>query len=121
MTPREQFLSDVIVTAIEGGIGYWAVCLQYQWEGNVVVTDHRQHGGGTLAIISPTDTGSIYTITPNTIAHGIAVLQADSTVCAASLRDKILAASRENDAGEIDSEAADVIVQAGLFGEVVYG
>lgn len=121
MTPREQFLSDVIVTAIEGGIGYWAVCLQYQYEGKVVVSDFQYLGGGTRATISPIDTEGIYMITPNTIAHGIAVLQADSTVCAASLRDKILAASRENDAGEIDSEAADVIVQAGLFGEVVYG
>jgi hypothetical protein len=31
-TEREQFLADVICTAIEGGIGYWSVTYAYKWQ-----------------------------------------------------------------------------------------
>lgn len=30
-TEREQFLDDVITTALEGGIGYWSMCETYTW------------------------------------------------------------------------------------------
>lgn len=121
MTVREQFLSDVITTAIEGGIGYWSVCLQYQYEGNVVVIDGKDYGGGTRATISPLDTDDIWHVTPDTIARGISVIREREDFCRLAIRDTILAASRENDGGEIDADGADVIVQAALFGELVYG
>jgi len=37
------------------------------------------------------------------------------------LRKLIAGADATNDCGDIDAEAADCIVQAGLFGEVIYG
>lgn len=30
-TEREEFLDDVITTALEGGIGYWAMAETYEW------------------------------------------------------------------------------------------
>lgn len=33
----------------------------------------------------------------------------------------IRTASRSNDAGDVDAIAADVITQAGIYGEVIYG
>ena len=38
-----------------------------------------------------------------------------------SYRQRIAEASRENDAGNIDAGDADIIAQAALLGEVVYG
>ena len=29
---RKQFLFDVFVTALEGGIGYWSVAEEYHWK-----------------------------------------------------------------------------------------
>lgn len=121
MTDREQFLSDVIVTAVEGGIGYWSTCLQYQWESNVVVTDFQQHGGGTRATISPEDTDAIHTITPDTIEKGIVRIISGEAALNERTRRIIAVANRDNDASYIDSDAADAIVQAGLFGKLVYG
>ena len=33
----------------------------------------------------------------------------------------VVVSDNENDAGDIDSEAADCIIQAAIFGELVYG
>lgn len=30
-TDRAQFLADIITTALEGGIGYWATATHYEW------------------------------------------------------------------------------------------
>lgn len=38
-----------------------------------------------------------------------------------ALKGRILSAMAEDDSGEIDSEACDVIAQLAIFGEVVYG
>ena len=37
MSKREIFLSDIIITAVEGGIGYWSLCSKY---------DHGYNGEG---------------------------------------------------------------------------
>ena len=29
---RKQTLLDIFTTAMEGGIGYWSICLQYRWQ-----------------------------------------------------------------------------------------
>jgi hypothetical protein len=39
----------------------------------------------------------------------------------AALKGRIMQAMAENDCGHIDSEAADVIAQLAIFGELVYG
>lgn len=127
MAEREQFLSDIISTAIEGGIGYWSTTLAYQWtdddgQPQLCVGERLARPTGTYAAITPVDSEVIYGIDTNIIAKGIDVMRESPNFNGSHvLRDSILAASRENDAGDIDADCADVIVQAALFGELVYG
>lgn len=119
MTAREEFLSDVITTAIEGGIGYWSVTLQYQADGRAIVGEVR--GPGTQATISPTDSEAVYVITPSTISVGLSQLRRGTAAVNRDLLGHALVAETNLDAGDIDADVADMIVQVALFGEVVYG
>ena len=106
---RVEFLVDVLITAIEGGIGYWAGILAYDPD------------KGT-ATIREDETNKTYDLTIETIAKGIGRVKAKGFVVADSILSWIKEDDRENGgAGTIDAIAADVIVQAALFGEIVYG
>lgn len=127
---REEFLADVITTAVEGGTGYWAAVTHYQYEYDGILclavgkgAEGPRKGEGTRATIVDEDDGATHEITVETIARGIGLI-ARGECQYATAEDyvrRIAAASRENDAGEIDAGDADNIVQAGLFGKLVYG
>ena len=106
---RIQFLTDVFTTALEGGIGYWSECSYYRWENEqrAVIEDIE-------------DERKEYTITLDTIAKGIGVIVKGDHVYQ-DLKNLIRNGSLDNDASDIDAEGADCIVQAGLFGRVIYG
>jgi hypothetical protein len=118
---RQQFLHDVFVTALEGGIGYWSVCTAYHWM--VKGTDGVPDLEGFYAEIESDDPGETWKhrITRTTITRGLGAIRGGKVKLCDYLLRSILAADVKNDACEIDAEGADCIVQAGLFGEVVYG
>jgi len=127
---RIQFLSDIITTAIEGGIGYWSACSQYQydWDGETRRSvGELVEGERTRATVQELDdssgeyTGTVHEITIDTIARGIGKIRDNEFGINSQIRKWITEGDRENDAGMIDADAADCIVQAGLFGELVYG
>lgn len=125
---REEFLADIITGAIEGGIGYWSQCSQYQWVDTMHERKLRVSVGqplldeGTRATIEDIeDDGREYHITPSVIQNGLRKIVNGEVGLNSTLRGYILYADKENDAGEIDADCADAIVQAGLFGEVRYG
>lgn len=127
----DEFLSDVFITALEGGINYWAWVDEYQHSGD---TPHAN-------IMDGEDDAKPYTVTPHTVLLGIAAIlsarapyynpnapdPAQRTQCGdmkyltKGLADTVRSAVIEQDAGEIDASAADCIVQAALFGEIRYG
>lgn len=145
---RRQFLWDVFVTAIEGGINYWSRATEYHiWlnptapSGELIedldgfyamILDSE--GGNVLA--PPGETGEMR-IDRDVITRGIGrIMRARApyydpndqhTQCEQvkylwkSVADIVRNASHSNDGGEIDAGVADNIVQVGLFGEVVYG
>jgi hypothetical protein len=115
---RDEFLRDIAITAVEGGIGYWARIRRYRW--------------GTLdnmlpfpeVRIVPAEAPVYFTecdITRETIEKGLAKLNDPAVLIGANLRGTLLAAAAELDAGNIDADGADAIVQLGLFGELVFG
>jgi hypothetical protein len=127
MTPRETFLSDIIVTALEGGIGYWTVCDHYQVRDDStdevrVIVGRERAGNDTRAVVRVVDfEGENYDDTPReitltSIESGIRVLLNGSYPLAKNLR----LAYTDNDAGLLDADDADCIVQASMFGEIVY-
>jgi hypothetical protein len=127
---RTEFLGDILTTAVEGGTGYWAQVSQYQWvdsDGSVRVHSGPRTGEGARAVLHRlnddesgyVDEGLVIDI--DVIAAGLAKIAAPGFSINEKLRQEIAYANRHNDAGEIDADHADVIVQAALFGEIVYG
>lgn len=110
---RAEFLRDVAITAAEGGVNYWGGVVAYDPDaGTFRVEETDGMGGGD---------GPVHTVDGDLIERGIARLAVPGVQCAADIRGWVLRGSATNDAGEIDADAADVIVQVGLFGEIVYG
>lgn len=123
-----EFLSDIMTTAIAGGINYWASILSYDESAATVVLADTEEGATPEALLI---------LDIDVLAQGIkVVLEAHppfydpndthsqcqdvpflSAYWASVMRSAVLAL----DAGEIDADAADVIVQAALFGEIRYG
>ncbi len=158
---RITFLSDVLVSAVEGGIGYWADMKDYQWKDEPKTTvcvyerpscnpafkvgDRVEFAPDNLQAtvisigpirIRPDDEGEDeftvaaswlipmdkwHTIGLNEVARGIGLVIDKDFNLNGQMKSWIRDGNAENDAGNIDSGCADAIVQAAIFGEVVYG
>ncbi len=115
----DEFLEDVLTTAVEGGTNYWAK------------VDLNKRDPETLRCIeitfydaeadSPNDENfPPMLVNAEVIARGIQRILSTGLVND-QIYDCVSKGVRENDAGYIDAEAADCIVQAALFNEIVYG
>jgi hypothetical protein len=107
MDTRQQFLEDILDTALDG-IGYWA---------NV-----ERFGNDNLKYVYDMDDPDIrWQFNARLVEKGIAkVLSPGFLICDEVLK-SILWGNHQNDAGEIDIVGADVIIQAATLGEIVYG
>lgn len=115
---RQEFLTDVMTTAAEGGIGYWSQLSSYRWD-----APYAERG---MTVHEMTDDESGYKedgvlVTPDTIAAAIGRIRRGEGSFHDSYRVRIVQASRDNDCGELDSLDCDLIVQMAVLGEVVYG
>lgn len=110
---REQFIQDIFVTAIEGGINYWA---NYQSINKIHKPEEIVEWWYESAHIIDVD-GDSYVIDKNTIIKGINMI-----VKRNAERDKalILANRTNGDDGDFDAWDADKIVQFGLYGKLEY-
>lgn len=116
MPDREQFLDDVVITALEGGIGYWSVCSEYKHVGvpaRAVVQEFDEGTGEPY--------GEKMIVDRKLVEKGIAEILAGDTNTGAYLVKMVAAASATNDGLDVDADVADSIVQVGLFGNLVYG
>lgn len=129
---NRQDCLDIIVTAIEGGIGYWSKVdpLERDAELNYLRTrlyipeDERAESwpleegfdfktddwGGQLNWVS------VGVITTATVRKGMKVIESHDPHLG-YVRELASAA----DTGDIDSGLADCIIQAGMLGDVIYG
>jgi hypothetical protein len=110
-----DFLDSIITTAVEGGTNYWAYCMEYEWEGVeqtsaklVEMEDYDENESDA----------TVFTITRDSVINALQkILDEDRFY----VSDYIMQAVKENDAGYIDANDADYIVQVACYGEVVYG
>lgn len=121
MSERDQFLFDVFVTALEGGINYWSETNDYHiWSDEAATVEDLD--GFYANVTNVVDyTGEPVRIDASVVRRGLRAIGNGNVRIADSYRTRIGRANRANDAGEIDALDADAIVQAGLFGEVRYG
>jgi hypothetical protein len=118
------FYLDIFCTAIEGGINYWASVNEYHWS-------FPGGGGDRLGfyadIVDEVHTGSIDTDTPveyridlSTIRKGLELARTGDGSPKWSIDGPPSVVPRDTD-WDFDAGDADMIVQLGLFGEVIYG
>jgi hypothetical protein len=124
---NDEFLRDVGITAVEGGIGYWSQIEGYgKFVNSLYVGDTSQKSLnplnrlGKLFVIDdwtgePDPEEPTHELTTELIAKGMQL------VLDSGKWKRIASAILAEDAGDLDAGDADVIVQLGCFGEVVYG
>lgn len=138
-TKREKFLTEILITAVEGGIGYWS-----QIEGYNHSSGTPSERGGILHIrdIEPSDVvdqinlietdgnGTLQVqLDLKVIEAGVKAIQDPSFKINSDIAAIVWNADRRNDScpenetspGDIDANVADCVVQAGLFGKLVFG
>ena len=122
--------ADIAITAAEGGIGHWSVILVY---------DHERWGSGdetppvevandfvfyTIEFENPESDDpprKTFDVTPQTFRTGLELMSQAPLDRGGWPVPRLLAIGRDDWTGEIDSEIADMLVQFGVFGEVVFG
>lgn len=119
---RTEFLGDVIICIAEDfGYNSWRQISDYHWD-----DEHPEENRVTvheLADLEDEPDISVHKVAIDTVAKGIArILAPDNPVgLNSAIVGAVRTASRENDAGEIDAEVADCILQAAIFNEYIYG
>lgn len=117
---REQFLKDVLITAVEGGINYWSAVSDYDPDAGTVKVHEYEPDEGETDQWGYAEVG--VTVDLDSIAKGIGVLNGKGEAWRTGYWAEFWRANRTNgEDGDYDAEIADVIVQTALFGEVVYG
>ena len=122
---RTEFLVDVLSTAVETGISYWAAAVHVEDstgttpEGDNL--DPLGSGGNCYAAtIREWETGAEYAVNLDTIARGAARLC--HTGIDNDLVNDFREANRTNgNRGDIDVENADMALQMGIFDDIIYG
>lgn len=129
-TLDDEFVSDILITAFDGGVGAcWYWCEPDRTDGSFLGTQESesldtQWTECRIAVedeTGPEDAVVRHTVNAEVIRLGIQRLLDRSDIVAPYIRDYVLSAVAEQDAGHVDAEAADAIVQAGLFDTLVYG
>lgn len=129
----DEFIGDILVTAFDGtyggswfwaknGSGSWPALKDGQWAEVHIKFDVMSIRNLTLRNLYRQELArrGYVTVDQETITVGIARILSDDSY-RQSFRDRIRKAVQELDAGEIDANDADSIVQEGLFGTQVYG
>lgn len=110
---------DLAVTAAEGGIGYWAQMETYEWR--------RWHGSDNPADALPVADDFVY-YTIHALSEDESEFNGPAVDVTPALIKRGFGLYREqgrtldtDGPSYLDADAADVIVQLGVYGKVVYG
>ena len=114
---RNDFLSLCLITAVEGGIGYWAEMKDYRWS----EADNGLFTDASVSVWYGELLQEWTKVDLHTVSKGIAEIRSGEVLVSRQIVGWVVTSDNSNDANEIDAEAADCIVQAGLFGKLVYG
>jgi hypothetical protein len=113
MTVTPYDVENIIITAIEGGIGYWACLLNDEIEfdnqpDDIPVSQYATELlllGETIKFADTEEFSEIWELTLEKLLLGIKLSMEDEPF----------------DLNDLDAEQSDCIVQYALFGELIYG
>jgi len=109
---------NIYTTALEGGIGYWAVADEYKWQYLYEDWEKRivkpLEPDQVLVVLSDTEDDHFKDekLTPAKIRAGVKLLIERHPHMYQIINDNEF---------HVDADGADAVVQLGLFGELVYG
>lgn len=120
----DQFCRDVLCTAVEGGSNYWASF--------TVLDSHQGENGSEYQRVQASDEeaddGKTWIVGLDELREGMRRLvhqdysnKASWATPSASYSAAMVAALRDDDAGQVDANLADIIFQLAAFGHIVYG
>lgn len=112
----DHFIEDIMTTALEGGIGYWCNAVKVKDK-----TSSYMCFEVTERYDNSLDEAFLGVLNSLTIRRGIRLVLDGMVEVSPATLSALRRAVKENYAGYLDSEAADCIVQAGLFDKLVYG
>lgn len=123
-TRRDEALADMFTTALEGGIGYWSTCLVYRWS---LGAPENKQARDFVAVIEDheEDDAPQYLIDRAVMVRGARLLHSYLNALENANRYHLAAMNdfrfgRWDDL-DFDADTADMVVQMGLFGKLVYG
>ena len=129
-----QRLFDLFVTALEGGIGYWSVCKTYHWTkqpgAEKLPVDKAQDLYGFYAVVVETDpsegdTPKTHRIDAAVLSLGLRRLREGKVTFGNAPWDAVVQRNLwhqcHDEDGNYDAGDADIVVQAGLFGDIIFG
>lgn len=107
---KMAFCNDVLIIAVEGGIG-WATVIRY-----------TTSPAASAVVVELEDPEARHSITRRVVARGIArVILSPVNGLSEDYRAALVGACVTKNAEMIDAVDGDILVQVGLFGEVIYG
>lgn len=109
LTDRE--VVEIFTTAMEGGIGYWSIADEYRWK--YLYEDWEND------IVKPLDDDQVLVVLSDTEGDDFKDVELTPAKIRAGVK-WVLNNRPHYNIQDIDADVADAIVQAGLFGEVVY-
>jgi hypothetical protein len=125
-TAREQALNDLFTTALEGGIGYWSACSVYRW--SIDVDGRQEQARDFVAVVTDIEDEDApeFVIDRDVMRRGAQRLYRHLIGLGDEANRYHLRAMRDFNSGkwdefDYDAETADMIVQFGLFDELIYG
>jgi hypothetical protein len=129
LVPSDQFLRDVLCTAVEGGSNYWADFITTETVQGTYVTEHQRvtvrECGDEDTIVSEKSVGlPELREGVRRVLQGDMTDKADHAQVSPDLRAglyKALISEDGGDAGQVDANLADCIMQAAALGRIVYG
>jgi hypothetical protein len=130
ITLSDYEAETILTTAVEGGIGYWSL-----------ITDCERHRDPehpdylswiSVDLVDAEDESEVFgTVNKQTIEKGVSLIVSGKVKISNDLRAQVFTLlsdetwtdshGRTLPEFDIDASAADCIVQAGLFGEIIYG
>jgi hypothetical protein len=117
-------LIEIVNFAYEGTVtGYWEVDVISVKKATLTIgsLEHKYTYAFTIKDYSETDEGKEYEINVDTVRHGIEKILNGQTKIATRIVLDIQDNLAQNEISAIDHDSVDCVIQAGLFGEIVYG
>ena len=106
-------LENIMITALEGGIGYWACLDNSDWNQQPADMPTSEYAwkilldGGTLHFLDEEDDDAEYFLDLSSLLDGIGKCIANK--------------DWDGDMDNVDAIVADMIIQYAVFGSVIYG